>query len=327
MKRFKKILCVIEPNTHSEAAVIQALKIADDHQAVVTFVSVLEKVGAWHKFFDTDVNASKSLQNYAELKRIEVNAWLKGLNSKFTDNITIYSGIGFIETVKDVIKNDYDLVVKCAEGVDWLDRLFGSSDMHLLRKCPCPVLMLKPSQKNIFHNVIATLDVNNEYNDPIGQCVQDELNHSVLNYSATFSLSELTELHICSVWNAFGESHLRHSMFANTPESEVNRYVDEIRKECSSKLDKLMDDASKEMSKDIVDYLRPKVHLVKGNASKDIPLVATSLKADLIVMGTVARTGLPGLIIGNTAETILEQVTCSVLAIKPKGFISPVTLN
>jgi len=40
-------------------------------------------------------------------------------------------------------------------------------------------------------------------------------------------------------------------------------------------------------------------------------------------MGTVARTGLPGLLIGNTAEKILNRVTASVLAVKPEGFVSP----
>ena len=44
-------------------------------------------------------------------------------------------------------------------------------------------------------------------------------------------------------------------------------------------------------------------------------------------MGTVARTGIPGLIMGNTAEAILEQLDCSVLAIKPPGFVTPVSLQ
>jgi len=42
------------------------------------------------------------------------------------------------------------------------------------------------------------------------------------------------------------------------------------------------------------------------------------------VMGTVGRVGLPGLLIGNTAETILGRVGCAVLAIKPEGFQTPV---
>ena len=43
-------------------------------------------------------------------------------------------------------------------------------------------------------------------------------------------------------------------------------------------------------------------------------------------MGTVGRTGVAGLVVGNTAETILEQLQCSILALKPPGFVSPVSL-
>jgi nucleotide-binding universal stress UspA family protein len=56
-------------------------------------------------------------------------------------------------------------------------------------------------------------------------------------------------------------------------------------------------------------------------------VLSRQLEADLIVMGTVARTGIPGFIMGNTAEAILNQIDCSVLAIKPPGFVTPVTLE
>jgi len=64
-----------------------------------------------------------------------------------------------------------------------------------------------------------------------------------------------------------------------------------------------------------------------GQAQKEIPRLAKSLEADLVVMGTVARTGVAGLFIGNTAEAILEQIECSVLAVKPEGFETPVSLE
>ena len=69
------------------------------------------------------------------------------------------------------------------------------------------------------------------------------------------------------------------------------------------------------------------VHLVAGDAGKVLPRLAESLDIGLIVMGTVARTGLSGLIMGNTAETILRSVRCSVLAVKPAGFVTPVKLG
>ncbi|MEO1780385.1 MAG: universal stress protein [Pseudomonadota bacterium] len=48
---------------------------------------------------------------------------------------------------------------------------------------------------------------------------------------------------------------------------------------------------------------------------------------DTVVMGTVGRSGVRGLFIGNTAETILGAVPCSVMAIKPPDFLTPVGLN
>lgn len=58
-----------------------------------------------------------------------------------------------------------------------------------------------------------------------------------------------------------------------------------------------------------------------------MPQLIKDLDAELVVMGTVGRTGIPGFIIGNTAETILNQIECSVLAVKPDGFVTPVTLS
>ena len=66
---------------------------------------------------------------------------------------------------------------------------------------------------------------------------------------------------------------------------------------------------------------------MKGNAKHVVPMTAQELDVDLVVMGTVARTGIAGFFMGNTAESILNQLTCSVLTVKPPGFVSPVTLE
>jgi nucleotide-binding universal stress UspA family protein len=58
-----------------------------------------------------------------------------------------------------------------------------------------------------------------------------------------------------------------------------------------------------------------------------IPWVASNQQVNLIVMGTICRTGLPGLFIGSTAENVLQQVDCSVLTAQPGGFVSPVKLG
>jgi nucleotide-binding universal stress UspA family protein len=67
--------------------------------------------------------------------------------------------------------------------------------------------------------------------------------------------------------------------------------------------------------------------MLKGEPGHLIPKLAAKLEVGLIVMGTVSRTGVAGLFIGNTAERILRQVGCSVLTVKPDGFVTPVRLD
>jgi nucleotide-binding universal stress UspA family protein len=64
--------------------------------------------------------------------------------------------------------------------------------------------------------------------------------------------------------------------------------------------------------------------MLKGESGHLIPQLAAKLKVGLIVMGTVSRTGVAGLLIGNSAERILRRVDCSVLTVKPDGFVTPV---
>jgi nucleotide-binding universal stress UspA family protein len=68
------------------------------------------------------------------------------------------------------------------------------------------------------------------------------------------------------------------------------------------------------------------IHSLKGDPGTVIPSFVKNHQVDVIVMGTLCRTGLSGLYIGNTAEKVLGNVRCSVLTVKPEGFVSPVKL-
>lgn len=115
--------------------------------------------------------------------------------------------------------------------------------------------------------------------------------------------------------------------FMRTREAEIVAYVEQVRHRHKASLDELMLSVTGKLGKDAAEYINPRTHLVKGWAREEIPALAKQLAADVIVMGTVARTGVPGFIMGNTAETILNQIDCSVLAIKPPGFETPVILE
>ncbi|MAV24546.1 MAG: hypothetical protein CMQ05_00305 [Gammaproteobacteria bacterium] len=67
--------------------------------------------------------------------------------------------------------------------------------------------------------------------------------------------------------------------------------------------------------------------ILRGKPSTIITRYVGNHEIDLLVMGSVTRTGIPGLIICHTAERVLHQVDCSVLMLKPHGFVSPVTVE
>jgi nucleotide-binding universal stress UspA family protein len=60
-----------------------------------------------------------------------------------------------------------------------------------------------------------------------------------------------------------------------------------------------------------VDIPANRIHLVKGQADLVIPRLAKRHAVDLVVMGTIGRSGIPGLLIGNTAERLLNRLECS----------------
>ena len=82
----------------------------------------------------------------------------------------------------------------------------------------------------------------------------------------------------------------------------------------------LTDELRQEIGNDAYVALATRLHLLQGEAKKTIASLATDVDADLVILGTFARRGLIGLIFGNTAEALLNELSCSILAIKPPGF-------
>ena len=325
MKRFKRILCVTSGQDASQVALDRAVKLAETNQASLAVAGIAPELpsGAGPLGFG---RRSEALQSAAESdlrQRLEEIA--AGYRDRIKIEVEILTGVPFLEIIRDVLRNGRDLVIKAPDPGDWLDRLFGSDDMHLLRKCPCPLWLIKPTAPKSYRRVIAAVDVSDEYPDAEIQ-TRWALNRDVLRLASSVALADFAELHVVSAWQAVGESVLRGA-FVNTPTEDISAYVEEVRRREQHNLDRLIGEAGGYLGKDTLEYLKPQLHLVKGPPRREIPVIAQKLQADLVVMGTVARTGVPGLLMGNTAETILNQIECSVLAVKPDGFVTPVTLE
>ena len=61
-----------------------------------------------------------------------------------------------------------------------------------------------------------------------------------------------------------------------------------------------------------------------GTPWLEIVQEAQRLRTDLLVLGTVGRSGIKGLLLGNTANRVLGTCDCNLLTVKPAGFVSPI---
>lgn len=326
MQRFKNILFVMEPDYVNVAALARALAsasaLAVHNQACLTVVQVIDEIPNSAKLVERvllpeDLQA-KIVANHLKRLKEQVTPWKKTI--KIQTKVLV--GTPFLETIRNILRNEHDLVIKAAEQSDLLNRILGSNDMHLLRKCPCPVWLLKPKSPKDCHCILAAVDVDYSF-PPTASNTKHQLNLQTLEMASSLALSESAQLHIINAWEASGESMLR-SALVNTPEQQVDRYVEEVQQKHRQNLQALIDEALCKLAPRDLEYIAPKTHLIKGLPGKEIPMLVDKIAADLVVMGTVARTGIPGFIIGNTAETILNQINCSVLAVKPPGFVTPV---
>ncbi len=112
--------------------------------------------------------------------------------------------------------------------------------------------------------------------------------------------------------------------WSDQPDQAGLNYVNSVRADHERALQALRNHLEQRFGKQTAEYLAPRCHTPRGQPEQLIPALARQVKADLVVMGTLGRAGIAGLLMGNTAEAILDQLTCSVLAIKPPGFVSPV---
>jgi universal stress protein E len=62
------------------------------------------------------------------------------------------------------------------------------------------------------------------------------------------------------------------------------------------------------------------VHLVAGSTTRALDELVEQLQIDVVVAGAVARGRLERLLLGSTAEAILDDVPCDVVVVKPDGF-------
>lgn len=265
-------------------------------------------------FFD-DLSL-KIYGQYAEIKQAIVRKNAKTLESFIRherwSGIDIQSDhaepINFIAIIQKVLREKHDIVIK----EETLERGIDQLAMRLIRKCPCPVWVVKRDSAD-FRRILAAVDVGAEYPEA------KTLNQKIIELTHSLAQREQGEAHFLHVWRLAYEGMLRGPRFNVNPE-EISTMKMEIREERLEQLHKLLDQNHIARRDD-------NVHVREGIYEEVLKSSIDALDIDVVVMGSVGRSGVPGLLIGNKAEKILNTINCTVLTIKPDGFVSPVTLS
>jgi nucleotide-binding universal stress UspA family protein len=314
MKRFKDILYYTDASEGGGSALERAAELALRNRGRLTVLGVLERLPRDLQML-VPVTPPADLQELAiqdlrqRLAKLVKPVRQKGLHL----NIETLIGTPFLEIIRAVLAQQHDLVMLTTEGTGPKQPLLGSTSLHLMRKCPCPVWVIKPGPHRRFKRILAAVNP-----DPYDE-EHRGVNATIMELATSLARLEGSELRIVHAWDVQGENVLRH-WHKHLPAADVDRIVRDTEATHQLWLNELL-------AKHPLTGIPHNVHLLRGEPAAVITDLAAKRGIDLIVMGTVGRTGIPGFLIGNTAETVLRQVNCSVLAVKPEGFVTPVKLS
>ncbi len=317
MQRFKNILLVTQVPDIKGPAFQRAVSLAAANNARLTIADVLTLPGKEHP------EGNILFDSLIEERKLLIEGLLKDLPGELEISVKILTGKPFYEIIQAVLRECYDLVIKSPDPEKSIKTsLFGSTDMHLLRKCPCPVWIVKVEEARPVNRILAAVDLESYGDDED----LSALNRQILEMSASLADCDSCELHVVHAWVTMGEK-LLHFPWSNFLKDDVEEWMRSQREDMQvskDEFDSMLLDILKSKN---IDNLTPQIHMVEGDAEDVVPDMVEENEIDLLVMGTLSRTDLAGFFIGSTAETILSSVNTSVLAVKPAGFVSPVTLE
>lgn len=294
MQPWKSILTILDKPKHPQTALQRSVELQEKTSAHLHLVSF-----CWSSLRDEqlvlDPGQCLALENSLVEKR---RAWMRkevheltkdtdtSMEAVFTDDIAGWAA-------DTAATQSRDLIVKSVNHSETL--VHTPLDWHLLRSSPVPVMLCADRKRKPSGNVLAAVDLRH------GDEAHTRLNEKVLEaaqYAAEASGATL------------------HCVYA-VEYSEVLSDLDiidkhQIEKRATEKLGPVFEEM-------VAPYgIAPEnVHMKTGKVGKVVSGTCYGVNADLLVLGTVARGGMRGRLLGNSAERVLTKAPCDVLCVVP----------
>lgn len=295
----RMVFCPVGDAQHRAAlreAVAFATSEADSY--VVELLAVVPEASSWDRIAHAD-HVEAFLADQTAAWTATMQRWAAEFDC--IDGFEVRVGHVADDITRHAISSTADLIVLSA-GRERDDK---ATVRRVLRTSECSVWSLRPTRAKSRRLLAA---VNPEP-------AELDLNLAIIEGAAGFCSALDGELSLMAVWELYGDQTMRRAAFLQTP---IEHYHDlfDLREQIASRgLTELAEAADP-----TVDY---SLVIENGIAAPAILETIKKLHINLLIVGTVGRAGLSGLLLGNTAEHLADSAPCSVLAIKPPGFRSP----
>lgn len=298
---FSKILVATDFSDHSNAALARAVWVAGRSGGEVMLAHVVTDLATAAAESSCDIrhevmagHIDKVLTELRHLFRERLEEQLAPFRSAgVTLRHETMLGSPFAEIIRAVEREGHDLVLAGTRGLHGVKRfVLGSTAKRLVRKCPSTVWIVQAEQSRPLQKIVAATDF------------------SDVSWKARRQAAWLAH-------QAGAELHVLHVLETRLDELKTQS-PRETRRAAQRQLDE-------SLKNDLPEFISVTKHIESSpDPWRKITSLAGRLEADLVAMGTVGRSGVAGVLLGNTAEKVLLSCKCDILAVKPDGFVSPI---
>jgi len=310
MSNFKSILVVVDPTHDEQPALSRAVELADITGASLkVFLSVYD--------FSYEMTTMLSGDEREAMRRgvlSQREAWLEELVENYADKElsieikAVWHNRPFEAAIQEAMRCHHDLIVKATHEHDKLRAvIFTPTDWHLMRKSPVPVLLVKQHAWPAKGNILAAVNSGSEEPDHIS------LNEQIISRAQQMSALLGSHVHLVNTYPGTPVN-----IAIEIPEFDPKSYNEAVRDHHVKALHRQAESHGINLNR---------CHVLEGLPEDVIPNLADDLDAELVILGSIGRSGFSAALIGNTAEHIIDSLNCDVLTLKPEGFESPVRLE
>lgn len=310
MSIYSNILVVADLDQDEQIALARGIHLAQKSksQSHITFFAAIYD-------FSYDMTTMLSSHERESMRKsiiAQKEAWMRDISAPYLkdqsdieiDIKVVWFYRPFESIIEQVFTGSHDIVIKSTHKHGTVQSvIFTPTDWHLMRKCPVPVLLVKAADWPDNANIIAAVNVGTE----------DET-HMALNRKIVCETLSIAERFVATPYLVSSYPATPINISVELPEFDATSYSDALRGYHLTSMKTLRQEFGLPEEQTIVEQGPPEII---------VPETSEKLDAAMVVIGTIGRTGLSAIFIGNTAENVIDNINCDVLAIKPVGYVSP----